>query len=255
MSVLLKAHAWGAHVLLLVALAISIVAGLWQFSAWQAERDAASHTLVNAAPVPLASLMGGDSPFPGRSVGQPVTLSGTWMPEGTVYVSGRYHDRKRGYWVVTPVLIGKSAMPVVRGWSAEPKAPPPAPATVTLTGWLEPSESQGEADTDPHDDIITSVRIASMTEHVSTDLYSGFVVQKSDPGDGLLAVGPTQQPDVSAFTGLRNLLYAIQWWVFGGLAIYMWWRWCQEQLHPRAEDREQDPAGSADQGEKVPSSP
>jgi surfeit locus 1 family protein len=39
-----------------------------------------------------------------------------------------------------------------------------------------------------------------------------------------------------ASTGLRNLLYAFQWWVFGAFAIFMWWRWLMEDVleRPRA---------------------
>jgi len=255
--VLLKAHAWGAHALLLVALAISVIAGLWQYGTWNDDRAAAERSLVDAKAVPLSSLMGGDSPFPGNSIGQPVTFAGRWMPSGTVYVSGQRHAGRTGYLAVTPVLIGKSAVPVVRGWSPTPSAPVPS-GDVEVTGWLEPSESQGEADTNPHDDIITSMRIPSMTQHVDADLYSAYVVARSTsptPKDQLAAVGPTHHPDVSGFTGLRNLLYALQWWIFGGLAIYIWWRWCQEQLHPRETEPEDGPAEAGVPEPQVPSSP
>ena len=31
-------------------------------------------------------------------------------------------------------------------------------------------------------------------------------------------------------TGLRNLAYALQWWVFGAFALYMWWRMSTESV-------------------------
>ena len=37
-------------------------------------------------------------------------------------------------------------------------------------------------------------------------------------------------PGADASTGLRNVLYAFQWWVFGAFAIFMWWRWLQEDV-------------------------
>ena len=67
--------------------------------------------------------MGGDDTFPGEYLGQPVSFAGEWLPEGTLYVADRELDGRRGYWVMTPVLVGDSAMPVVRGWSAQPEAP------------------------------------------------------------------------------------------------------------------------------------
>jgi hypothetical protein len=36
-------------------------------------------------------------------------------------------------------------------------------------------------------------------------------------------------------TKLRNILYAIEWWVFGGFAVFLWWRWVRDELD-RARD-------------------
>lgn len=217
---------------MVLALAAAIALGLWQLGVWRGHRAAAEHTLVHAKPVALSSVMGGDSPFPGSSIGQPVRFTGSWLPKGTVYVSDQRYDGRRGYWVVTPVLVGRSAMPVVRGWVATPRAVLPR-GSIGVTGWLEPSQDAGRADTNPNDDIITSMRIPSMTQHVATDLYSGYVVASNHAAQtALQPLGPTAQPDVSGFTGLRNLLYAFQWWIFGGFAVFIWGRWCRDQLHP-----------------------
>ena len=59
--------------------------------------------------------------------------------QSTLFVADRELAGERGYWVVTPVLVGDSAMPVVRGWSPRPEAArPTGPARVT--GWLQASE-------------------------------------------------------------------------------------------------------------------
>lgn len=242
MSTLLARRYWGGHLLMLVALAAAVLLGLWQFDVWQAERTASAVDLTHDRPVPLGRVMGGDSPFPGDAVGKPVTFAGTWLPGDTVYVSGRYDDGRRGFWAVTPVLVGRSAMPVVRGWTPRPHAPAPS-GRVSLTGWLEPSESQGETDVNPHDPVITSMRIASLVEHVDTDLYSGFVIAKevstgSTTAGGLAPVSPPRSEQVSMWTGLRNFLYGLQWWFFGGFAVFIWWRWCRDQLAPPAEVEE-----------------
>lgn len=221
---------------MVLAVAAAIALGIWQLDVWRSSRDAAATTLVHAAPVPLASVMSGDGAFPGADVGRPVTFHGTWLPSGTVYVSGRRHQGRRGYWVVTPVLIGRSAMPVVRGWSATHAAAAPH-GRVAVTGWLQPSEGTGEADTDPHDNVIGSLRIASMTQRVSTDLYSGYVVRRSVTPSGAATAGlapvrPPTYPSASSTTALRNFLYALQWWFFAGFAVYVWFRWCQDAVRP-----------------------
>jgi surfeit locus 1 family protein len=238
---LLAPRYWGAHLLMVLAVAATVALGLWQLHVWQEGRAAEARDLTTAAPMPLTDVMSGDDPFPGKYLGQPVSFSGTWLGADTIYVADRELDGRRGYWVVTPVLVGDSAMPVVRGWSAEPRSSVPNGSVpngsvpngsvpngrVTVRGWLQASEGAGAPDEDPHDDVIPEMRIASIVEHVDADLYSGYVVAK-EPTDGLAAVTPDSIPAVSNVDHLRNLLYTLQWWIFAGLAIYIWLRWCRE---------------------------
>lgn len=223
---LLAPRYWGAHLLMVLAVVVALLLGLWQLNTWEAARTAEASDLSDAEPRALAKVMGGDDPFPGQYVGQPVSFSGRWMTDSTLYVQDRLLDGERGYWVVTPVLVGDSAMPVVRGWSQSKAAPEPA-GEVQVDGWLQPSEGSGVPDDDPRDDEIAEMRIASITEHVDADLYSAYVVDR-DAGDRLEAVSPDSVPRVSAVTSLRNLLYAIQWWLFGVFAVYVWVRWCRD---------------------------
>jgi surfeit locus 1 family protein len=211
---------------MVAAVAAAVFLGLWQLHVWESARAAEARDLSSAEPMPLSKAMTGDSPFPGQYLGQPVSFSGEWLPEGTLYVADRDLHGKRGYWVMTPVLVGDSAMPVIRGWSEKPTAPDPSGA-VEVEGWLQASEGAGESDPDPHDDVIPEMRVASIVEHVDADLYSAYVVDR-EPTAGLTAVTPGSVPEVSSSTSLRNLLYAFQWWVFGGFAIYIWVRWCRD---------------------------
>lgn len=226
MLTLLAPRYWGAHLLMLVAVAAAVALGLWQLNVWEAARASEARDLSNAGSMPLDKVMSGDSPFPGKYLGQPVSFSGEWLGAGTLYVADRDLDGRRGYWVMTPVLVGDSAMPVVRGWSREPRAPVPSGA-VDIEGWLQASEGTSASDDDADDDVIPEMRVASIVEHVDADLYSGYVVDR-EPTDGLDSVTPESVPEVSGSTSLRNLLYAFQWWVFGIFAIYIWTRWCRD---------------------------
>jgi surfeit locus 1 family protein len=240
---LVRPRFWAAHLVMVLAVVVAVLAGIWQLSVWQAARAASTIDPTKDAPVALAHLMGGDSAFPGRALGRPVRFSGTWLSQSTLFVKDRELHGRRGYWVVTPVLVGKSAMPVVRGWSTSATAPA-VDGQVSLTGWLQPSEDTGATDTDPDDDVIPEMATASLVQHVDDDLYSAFVVQDGATG-GLDQVTPASTTQVSSTDHLRNLLYAFQWWIFGGLAIYIWWRWCRDQLDPEAAQaaRERQPVG------------
>lgn len=233
---LLRPKFWPGHLAMLVAAAIAVGLGLWQLSAWHEHRAAAERDLVNQPAKPLGAVMTGDSAFPGEDVGQPVSFSGRWTGQN-LYVEREQHGR-HGYWVVTALVVDgtRSAMPVVRGWAPHHDVPAPS-GSAAVTGWLEPSDGDDAIDDDPHDDVLPSMRVASIVEHVDTDLYSGYVVGKSiagadsSPGSPLLTrVAPPTTPGVSAFTGLRNLFYAVEWWVFGAFAVFIWVRWCRDSL-------------------------
>jgi cytochrome oxidase assembly protein ShyY1 len=47
---------------------------------------------------------------------------------------------------------------------------------------------------------------------------------------GLEPASAEHLPSADATSGLRNLLYALQWWVFGAFAVFMWWRWLEEEV-------------------------
>lgn len=255
MPVLLRPRSLGAHALVVAAVAATIWLGLWQLSAWEAARAAEAQDLSEQPAQPLVDVMGGDDPFPGQYVGQPVSLTGRWLDESTLYVADRRRDGETGFWVMTPVVVdgSGSAMPVVRGWSPTPQAPP-VDGRAEVVGFLQPSEGSNLPDDDRTDDVIPEMRVASVTEHVDRDLYSGFVVASSAEGatEGLASVTPAEIPRVSPVTSLKNLLYAIQWWVFGLFAVYIWQRWCRDELavadavdrEKSAQAPEDEPVGS-----------
>jgi surfeit locus 1 family protein len=128
-------------------------------------------------------------------------------------------------------------MLVVRGWASSVRAAAPAPTgPVRVTGWLQPGEGSGDPDPDPADDVIPDLAVSDAIQHVRQDLYGAYVIARTttppavDGGRPLVPVTPAALPEASAFTSLRNLLYALEWWFFGGFAVYVWGRWCRDEV-------------------------
>ncbi len=249
------------HVLGVVATTAAILLGLWQLDAWQAGRDAEARDLAGEAPRPLTRVMTADDPFPGADVGRPVTLSGTWLPDSTLLVENRDLEGRSGLWAVTPVAVCTGpaaacdpatdpAMLVVRGWAPTAAAVPPSPTgEVQLTGWLQPGEGTGAPDPDPGDDVLAELRIASAIQHVDQDLYGAYVVARDGvERDGLEAVTPDSLPAPSTFTSLQNLLYAVEWWLFGAFAVFLWQRWVRDELARRRAVADAGTGAGADDG-------
>jgi cytochrome oxidase assembly protein ShyY1 len=174
-----------------------------------------------------------------------VVVVGTWDSTHTVYVSGREQQGRTGFWAVTPVVTSAgSEIPVVRGWLADVRKAPATPhGPAALVGLLQPPDQSGAPDDDPGDDVIPELSITDLLQRTPRDLYGGYVVATARPvpgssapatgSAGLAAASAEQLPGADASTGLRNLLYAFQWWVFGVFAIFMWWRWLAEDVLDR----------------------
>jgi surfeit locus 1 family protein len=217
-------------VLVVVAVVAAGWLGLWQYHGWQDRREAEARDLTQVAPIPLGEAIGPDDPFLAKYVGQPVEVRGTWVPDATVYISGREHDGHDGYWVVDPIQVGDSLLPAVRGWSATPRDVPPPSGEANLVGWLQPSEAATETDEDPGDDVLPQLRVADLAQRFDQDLYGAYVVVREPLDEGLVQADLKELPDASRFTAVRNLFYAVEWWFFGAFAVLVWWRWARETV-------------------------
>ena len=221
----------GAAALALVLVGIAGWLGLWQYDAWQAQRTAEARDLTDVAPVPLTDVIGSYDPFPGQDVGRPVEMSGTWI-DGGFWVRDRTLGDRDGYWAVAPLQVDDAAVLVVRGWAEEPDpALLAATGEAEVTGWLQAPEGSMATDDDPSDDVFPEIRVADAVQRVDVDLYSAYAISQ-EPADGLEAAELEALPSPSRFTGVRNLLYAVEWWVFGAFAAFIWWRWRQDATAP-----------------------
>lgn len=253
---------WPVHLLAVLALSAAVGLGVWQYGAWSTHRDEKARDLTGTAAVPLADALGADQPFPADRIGQPVRVSGTWVPSGSFLVSGREHDGRDGYWAVTPLAVGPGAkapaLEIVRGWSPTRAGVPAAPTgAAELTAWLQPPEGDNLTDPDPDDDVLPQLRIADAIQRVDRDLYGAYgVLDDRDPvtnagTTGLTQASLEQLPDAGRFTAVRNLLYAVEWWFFGGFAVYIWWRWLREEVLDDGDGTSERPATEAPRADSL----
>lgn len=221
----------GLHLFAIAAVVFCVLMGLWQLGVYdsrRADEQADNRDVPRAA---LSRLWGPDEAFAGRLNQRPVTIEGRFASrDQQVWVTGKRQGDRIGAWLVAPVLVGggDTALLVVRGWSPSVTALPDVPpGPVALEAMLEPGESGGEA-YDPERRTIGSVRIPALTNELPYDLYSGYAISTDGAAAGGLEPANPPSSDVSWTVGLRNLAYAVQWWVFGAFAVFMWWRMATE---------------------------
>ncbi len=234
LSRFLNARALGLAAVGLVLIAAMTWLGFWQFSVYDNHQHADAEAALAKPVVPLDSMLGPDQAFPFDAVSRPVSLTGTYLAQDQIYVRHLAGSSDR-YAVATPLLTATgSAIMVVRGSSDTPHAPVPKGA-VTVSGILEPATDSARP---PDAAGITQVlSVSSLVNTVRPDLYSGYVLlRSSDPrqSPALTPVTPPL-PNPSRWSGLRNLLYACQWWVFALFVVFMWWRMTEDLArdHPR----------------------
>jgi cytochrome oxidase assembly protein ShyY1 len=252
---------------LVFAIAVSGVFVL--LSQWQFGRSTQSEVPVNPATETVQALTGTLQPgdfFHGSVADQMVTAEGTYDPAKQVLIPGRLRDGESGFWVVTafavngaPVLSGAGAspqtwIPVARGWVADPAdAPAPPSGIVELTGRLLPSEAP-VPETAPEPGRATAVSVAELINYWDVSSYPGFIAATAEVSAGTdlsaqaidsdlkpLRIGP--QPPAQQVNWL-NLFYSLEWVVFAGFALFIWWRLVKDDYRRDLEDQYDDGGGT-----------
>jgi cytochrome oxidase assembly protein ShyY1 len=234
-------------------------------SQWQFGRSTQPEVPTNPATEqvqPLTETLQPGEFFHGTDADQMVSAQGSYDPSKQLLVPGRLHDGNTGYWVVSafavngaPALTGAAAspqtwIPVARGWVAEPgDAPAPPSGTLELTGRLLPSEAPVPG-TAPKPGEATAVSVAELINYWEVSSYPGFVAATAEvangvdlsaaavPGD-LLALDIGPQPPAQQINWL-NLFYSLEWVVFAGFALFIWWRLVKDDYHRDLEESLED---------------
>jgi cytochrome oxidase assembly protein ShyY1 len=240
---------------LVVVVTACVLLGLWQLGvardSGRTEAVAAASSLERA---PLQQVTAPHSDFRAEMSNRPVTVTGTYAADRSLLVVDRRLGGRVGSWVVTPLETDGGTVPVLRGFvdGTPPAAPLPPTGVVTVSGTLGPGESPRPGDPLPAPQV-RSVDLASLVNEWPGNLYNAVVLASAEttgpaagtsPGPAIVPAGLTRvpAPDLDAPLNLRNAAYAVQWWVFGIFAIWMWWKMF------RAEQQAGEPLGAHREG-------
>jgi len=243
----LKPRWLALFVVVLVAAALMARLGQWQWDRAHDNAESNVERTLARSPVPIGDVLRARQTFTGAAADRAVVAEGSYDAARQVLVADRRLGDESGWWVLTPLVLDDgSAVGVVRGWVATSDDPAvvvgAVPAgRVALTGYLRPAEPP--ADRAPGrtsglpDGEVDRVDLTQLIERWPWPLLTGYVVltgYRATTGDGagtadVPAVPPSLRavPPIPQGRGgldLRNLSYALQWFVFAAFGLFMWWR-------------------------------
>lgn len=252
--------------LLLALIVAALFAGLAQWQMDHAIHLQTEEESQTETPTPLSEYTSALTPVTEESAGHVVMFDGTVVHPDTRIIGNRVNDGSIGYWVVVHVVTDlrdtgheHGHIAVAIGWAETVEAAEEAATTLgealpvderhMFTGRYTPSEGPElprPSTAFPELQSLATAELINLWEPFEGAPYSGFVVSH-DPYPGLElidSVPPLPQETINWL----NLFYAVEWMVFGGFAIFFWYRLARdawEKEHERQlldEVREHSPA-------------
>lgn len=235
--------------LLALVLVVGVVfgwLGSWQLGIARNQGVAAAISQARTQPVaPIDELLQPQRPFPAAANRRQVSVSGSYDADRTVLVSERLQRGRPGWWVVTALRTDAGAwLPVVRGWVSSPdderarsSSVPQGP--VTVQGALQPDDPPADRSVALPAGQLQQVDAADLVNRWGAPIYNGYLLVSAERGQVTAAQPERVPPLIAAPQGIawRNAAYAVQWWVFAGFALVLWWKMVRQEQLDRSRER------------------
>jgi surfeit locus 1 family protein len=241
---------------LALLLALAVAAGFALLGQWQIERAVEQSTVVERPTeevLPFGDLVRPDVPTEQLATAQRVEVHGTYIPGDTVLIEGRLNDGAAGFWVVAHLEVTDASpggLPVALGWAADREAAQAAAdavdaaadgSEVALVGRFLPSEAPVAPDEDGDPFAMTTVAVAQLINvwagYDDRPVYFGYITT-TDAAFGLEAIA-SPAPEESVELNWLNVFYAVEWVVFAGFAVYLWYRLVRDAVEREQQEAEE----------------
>lgn len=218
-----------------LVLALAIAAGFAALGQWQLSRSVEGGVVTEEQTetnVPFGSIAKPQQPMPSATIGQLVTVTVVeFVPGDYVVLSDRSNLAEPGYWVVGHAIVsGGASLAVALGWTSGADAAASAIRTLEtssgageLSGRYLPTESPQQSDFEAGRLSALAVpELINLWADAPSGVYSGYLIT-SDAIQGLERID-SPPPNNEVSLNLLNIFYAIEWAIFAGFAIFLWYR-------------------------------
>ena len=241
-----------------LVLALGIAAGFAALGQWQVGRAVQTATVVKYPTervMPLSKFATPQKEVTDRAAGQMVSVLARRVAGDTYVVVDRVNFGVSGYWVLGHYVAENGAsLAVALGWSPKRSSAAAvadamnfaAPAT-TVIGRYQPTEPPDQSDFENHVRSVVSIPwLINEWSVVTPTTYGGYIVDRTPP-KGLTAIESVRPIDDVSLDWL-NVFYAVEWVLFAGFAIYLWYRLVKDASEREEEDRQDAASASGSAG-------
>ncbi|GAA4673615.1 SURF1 family cytochrome oxidase biogenesis protein [Frondihabitans cladoniiphilus] len=230
------------------------VAALFAFLGhWQLDRSVESLKPVNTGSETrkvLSDVTRPTAEFLDRLTGQKVSVKGSFAPDDFRVVSERLQQGQHGtgYWLTGRFVdqANGASVVVAVGWGrteADARQAivdvPLAPTVTTLDGRYLPTESADDGKFQQGELTVVAVpQLINEYANFSGSVYDGYVVDSRAYGPLSPIYSPA--PIDKATLNWLNVFYAVEWVVFAGFAIFLWYRLVRDAFERETELDEDD---------------
>ncbi|MGV8969554.1 MAG: SURF1 family cytochrome oxidase biogenesis protein [Microbacteriaceae bacterium] len=235
-----------------LAVCLAIAAAFALLAQWQVGRSVEDGQIIareTETSVRLESIAKPQGPVTTAAAGQLVRVTATLQARDFVVLTGRLNNGEQAYWVVghgvtTADAAGSSASPslaVALGWAPTLEAARDASAKlesgipIPFIGRYLVSESPQEDDFEAGEQ--NSLSVSALINQWSTapaSVYGGYLIATQAP-EGLRVI-ESPPPSTEVVLNWLNVFYAIEWVVFAGFAVFLWYRLLRDEWVRERED-------------------
>jgi len=230
-------------------LCLAIAGGFAALGQWQLSRSIDAGVPVDETtetPVPLADLAVAQQPLTAEAAGRRVTIEGTLVPGDYLVLTGRLNDGDPGYWVVGHLVADDGAsLAVALGWAATEDEAASAisglekESPTKFGGRYLPSEYPQEDDFENGvQNSMSTAAFVNQWRQTATTVYAGYLV--TDAATHGLDQIDAPAPSTEISINWLNIFYAVEWAVFAGFAIFLWFRLVKDAWEREQEELEEN---------------
>ena len=229
--------------ILALLVTLGIAAGFVLLSQWQLGRSVEQATVVSRETetvVDLDRVAAPQSPVTSASAGQLVSAELAFAIGDYSVLSGRTNDGRAGYWLVGHAITAEGAsLAVALGWAPSAEAAREAAPRVEVAAAVEGRYEATEPAADDEFELgeRSSMSVATLINEWSTapeTVYGGYLILGEAPR-GLETID-APAPSEEVVLNWLNVFYAVEWVVFAGFAVFLWWRFVRDAWEREHEE-------------------